>query len=297
MIQDIFPKHLDNQYKAAVPENDDVIFLFENAGLLVKNNEKECLYPDYKKFAESVYKSTGKQAESIYDFIYLLSIDKEKFFLAMPKEDNFIKDSAAYGMLNEGYGFTAINMFRQAKPKYKAFAAITAYHLYMWYRNNKFCGRCGQRLVHDTKERMLKCPECNNEIYPRISPAVIVAVTNKNKLLLTKYARGIYKNYALVAGFAEIGETLEETVKREVMEEVGVKVKNIRYYKSQPWALSGSLLSGFFCELDGDDTIHLQEDELSVGKWFKADDIDTIDDGISLTREMINKFVSDTLGN
>ena len=93
--------------------------------------------------------------------------------------------------------------------------------------------------------------------------------------------------------FTEIGETTEETVSREVMEEVGVKVKNITYYKSQPWGLSGSQLLGYFCELDGDDTITLEEDELSVGTWVKADDIDVIDDHISLTREMIEKFRSE----
>ena len=145
-------------------------------------------------------------------------------------------------------------------------------------------------MVHDKKERMVRCMCCNNMVFPKICPAVIIGVTDGDRILLTKYAGRTYKNYALVAGFTEIGETLEQTVEREVMEEVGLHVKNIRYYKSQPWALSGSLLAGFFCELDGDDTISLQEDELSVGKWAYADDLELEDDGISLTREMILKF-------
>ena len=140
------------------------------------------------------------------------------------------------------------------------------------------------------KLRMLKCPDCGNMIFPKICPAVIVVVTDKDRILLTKYVGRTYKNYALIAGYTEIGETAEETVEREVMEEVGLKVKNIKYYKSQPWALSGSLLTGFFCELDGDDNIKLDEDELAVGTWVKASDIDFEDDGISLTREMILKF-------
>jgi NAD+ diphosphatase len=97
----------------------------------------------------------------------------------------------------------------------------------------------------------MQCTECHNIVYPRISPAVIVAVMDGNRILMTKYAGRVFKKYALIAGYAEIGETLEETVRREVMEEVGLKVKNIRYYKSQPWAFDDSLLSGFFCELDG----------------------------------------------
>ena len=88
------------------------------------------------------------------------------------------------------------------------------------------------------KERMMRCPRCGQMEYPEICPAVIIAVTDKNRLLLSKYAGRTYKRYALLAGFTEIGETLEETVKREVMEEVGLKVTNIRYYKSQPWSFS-----------------------------------------------------------
>jgi NAD+ diphosphatase len=94
----------------------------------------------------------------------------------------------------------------------------------------------------------------------------------------------------LVAGFAEIGETIEQTVEREVMEEVGLKVKNITYYKSQPWAYSNSLLFGFFAEVDGNTDITLEEAELSEGRWFHRSEIDLVEDGVSLTREMIVKF-------
>ena len=94
----------------------------------------------------------------------------------------------------------------------------------------------------------------------------------------------------MIAGFTEIGENAEQTVAREVMEEVGLKVKNIRYYKSQPWAFSGSLLMGFFAELDGDDVITLDTNELSEAGWFSRDEIDLEDDHLSLTREMIMLF-------
>ena len=137
---------------------------------------------------------------------------------------------------------------------------------------------------------MMRCPSCNVTHYPKISPAVIVAVTNGDKLLMTKYAGRSYKNYALIAGFAEIGETIEETVKREVMEEAGLKVKNIRYYKSQPWSFTDTLLLGFWCEVDGDDTITMDEEELSVAEWIGRDEITMEYDGISLTNEMIMWF-------
>ena len=110
-------------------------------------------------------------------------------------------------------------------------------------------------------------------VFPKIAPAVIVGVTHGDKILMTKYAGREYKRYALIAGFTEIGETAEETVKREVMEEVGLAVKNIRYYKSQPWAFSDTEMIGFFAELDGDDKIRLQEDELSEAGWYTREEI------------------------
>mgnify|MGYP000665301821 FL=1 len=126
--------------------------------------------------------------------------------------------------------------------------------------------------------------------YPKLSPAVIVAVRNGEKLLLSKYAGREFTNYALIAGFAEIGEPIEDTVRREVMEEVGLKVKNLRFYKSQPWSFTDTLLFGFFCDLDGDDTICLDEEELSLAVWMERSQIPVDEYEISLTREMMTLF-------
>lgn len=111
-----------------------------------------------------------------------------------------------------------------------------------------------------------------------------------NRILMSKYAGRAYKKYALLAGFTEIGETVEETVAREVMEEVGLKVRNIRYYKSQPWAFSDTLLMGFYCDLDGSDKITLDRDELSLAEWFEREEIPVEPSRDSLTNEMIMKF-------
>ena len=129
--------------------------------------------------------------------------------------------------------------------------------------------------------------------FPRINPAVIVAVTNGDKLLLTKYRDREYKKYALVAGFTEIGESFEDTVRREVFEETGLKVKNIKYYKSQPWALADNILAGYFCEVDGDTDIIMDKEELSVAEWVSREDIPLIIEELSLTNEMIQKFKVD----
>ena len=301
MIQDIYPSRLNNQYTAYSPVDEDIVFFFQGSSLLAKYEDEETLvYPQYKEFVKGITLQENKDSVDNYTFIYLLSVDDTRYFLAEKKGEllkgQYIGEMAdasihkEYAAVVEGFDFVGVNSFRKAKPKATAFAAITAYHIYGWYRDNHFCGRCGGHTVHDSKERMVRCTSCGNMIFPKICPAGIVAVTDNDRILLTKYAGRMYRNYALRAGFNEAGETLEQTVEREVMEEVGLKVKNIRYYKSQPWGLSGSLLSGFFCELDGDDKITLQEDELSLGTWVKADELDLEDDGISLTREMIIKF-------
>ena len=107
---------------------------------------------------------------------------------------------------------------------------------------------------------------------------------------MTKYRGRAFKRYALVAGFNEIGEPIEDTVRREVFEETGLRVRNLRFYKSQPWVLTDSLLMGFYCDLDGSDAVTIQEDELSVAEWFPRQALPTDHSGISLTGEMIERF-------
>ena len=119
-----------------------------------------------------------------------------------------------------------------------------------------------------------------------------LAVVDKEKerLLLTRYAGRRGGNYALIAGFSEVGETLEETARREVMEEVGLKIRNLHYYASQPWSFSDTLLAGFYAELDGSDEIQLEREELSEGVWLSRDEIPVQDTSISLTGTMIERF-------
>ena len=274
MIQDITAVY-HNEYKEQSPSVGDYIMFVNGRNVLVKKDSEEIEFLCYERLEMTEM-----------SFQYLFAIDTEagrkKFFLG---EAAKLPES----VLNE-YSYEQQNIFRVKQPKELAFAGMTACQLANWYQATRFCGTCGSSLVHDKKERMMRCPNCNAMYYPKISPAVIVAVTNGDKLLMTKYAGRSYKKYALVAGFAEIGETIEETVKREVMEEAGLKVKNIRYYKSQPWSFTDTLLLGFWCEVDGDDHITMDEEELSVAEWLDREEIPTEYDGISLTNEMIMRF-------
>jgi NAD+ diphosphatase len=208
----------------------------------------------------------------------------------MNGENYFLWTDAAPEQLDGGFAYEPVRMLRQLKSKEICYAVMTGWHLYNWYRSNRLCGCCGTPTEHDTKERMLRCPSCGNLIFPRISPAVIVAVTDGDRLLLSKYAGRAYTRYALLAGYTEIGETIEQTVHREVLEEVGLKVKNLRYYKSQPWGVDGNVLMGFYCDLDGSDAIRIDEEELAMAGWYPRHALPAQDDGISLTREMIRVF-------
>ena len=136
------------------------------------------------------------------------------------------------------------------------------------------------------------CPDCHAEVFPRINPAVIAAVHDGDRLLMTKYAGRPVSWFVLVAGFVEIGETAEDTVRREVMEETGIKVKNIRYFGSQPWGVPGNLTLGFTAELDGSDKITLDTGELAEGRWFHREEVPVPDDDVSITAAMIRAFVN-----
>ena len=148
------------------------------------------------------------------------------------------------------------------------------------------------------KERAMVCPACGQTEYPKISPAIIVAVIDreKKKLLMSRYAHGSYRRYALIAGFVEVGETFEDCVRREVMEEVGLKVKNIRYYKSQPWAFSDTEMVGFTADLDGEAEIRLEEEELAEAGWFSREEIVEYPPYISVGHEMMKAFKDGKFG-
>lgn len=273
MIQELYPYKLDNQYRNAVPKAGDRIISIRDHRMLIKEREDGTI--DFPKIEE-----VGVRFQENGVSRYLFSVDETQFFLF-------------HNLELEGYEYRTVGYLRGKAPKHLVYAGMVGWQLAGWYETHQFCGRCGQELVHDEKERMMKCPICGHMEYPKICPCVIVGVIHEDKILVTKYRDRKTNYYALVAGFAEVGETIEETVHREVMEETGVKVKNLRYYKCQPWPFSESLLFGFFCELDGSDEITMEEDELSVAKWISRDELDVTCNDFALTNEMLAVFKDD----
>ncbi len=266
MINDIFPQKLDNAYKNEKPTADSVVCCFDSDGkMLMRLNDGEIEFPRY-----------GAECEPV---VYLFSEGGKNYFLATSAPKDFVGE------------YLSVRKLRSlgARPKDAVFCALTANHLYIWYKNNRFCGRCGKLMRHDGRERMLRC-ECGNTVFPKIMPAIVVALRRGDKILLTKYASAKdTTSYALVAGFVEIGESAEDTVRREVKEETGLTVKNLRYYKSQPWGLVGNLMLGYIADVEDGDVV-LADGELDFAGWFGRDEVPLDDDDYSLTRELIGLF-------
>lgn len=282
MIHKIEPRKYDPAFRTQAPTENDYLLIFDDETVyLPKNKEGEPIIPTFAQ----VYRLIGgkhSMARLFLEAEYLFSVDRTAFY----------RKSVNDGPLNlrGRQDFYAPNVFRSFRPDYMAFAGITACQINRFRLDRRYCGRCGALCGPSGTERAMICPECGQIEYPKISPAVITAIIDGDRILLTRYAGGSYRNWALVAGFVEVGETFKGAVRREVMEEVGLKVKNITYYKSQPWSFSDSAMIGFFAQLDGDDTVRLQEDELSTAKWFTRDCIPDFPSDISVGQEMIRYF-------
>lgn len=156
-------------------------------------------------------------------------------------------------------------------PAFQATAFAQARALLHWHANNRHCGRCGQAVAFKRGGWEGRCSGCNTVHYPRTDPAIIVAVTDGERLLLGRQASWPEKRYSTLAGFVEPGESLEQAVAREVLEESGVHVRSARYLASQPWPFPGSLMLGFIADAEPDEPV--VGDELEDARWFTRDDI------------------------
>ncbi len=276
MLQDLYPHIYHNEISWKQPEPEDYALIFtpdRTVYCCVQNGE--LTLPRIRDIG------TFDAAAAQYAFC----IDRTAYYLV-----------GAHPEAAEPFSYLPSAQLRAmtAHTSTALFAAAAGESLFRWYSSQQFCGRCGRRMEKSTVERAMVCPACGNTVYPKICPAVIAAVHDGDRLLLTRYRGRAFKKYALIAGFNEIGESIEDTVRREVLEEAGVHVKNLRFYKSQPWVFTDTLLMGFFCELDGSDKITMQESELSEAGWFHRSTLPEDYSHISLTGEMIDQF---RLGN
>jgi NAD+ diphosphatase len=159
-----------------------------------------------------------------------------------------------------------------------------------WHREHRFCGKCGTPMENRKTELARICPACGFVSFPRLSPAVIMSVIKKNHILLARSPRFPPGMYSTLAGFVEPGETLEEAVKREVREEVDIRLGNIRYIASQPWPFPHSIMIGFTAEYAGGE-IAVDGDEIEDAGWFSVENLPTLPSKVSIARLLIDRFV------
>ena len=165
-----------------------------------------------------------------------------------------------------------------------------ANQLIHWNREHQFCGKCGHVTEDSRMERAIICPQCGLVNYPRVSPAIIIAVIKEDQILLARNKRFKSKFYSVLAGFVEPGETLEECARREIFEEVGLGVKKIHYFGSQPWPFPNSLMVAFTAEYDGG-KIRVDNSEIIEAGWFTADKLPPVPPRLSIARKLIDWFV------
>ena len=283
MIQDIAPWRFRIEFEPRTPDDGDFICDFSADGLLLRQGES-LSFPTLKEW-KALHGEDGGPS-----LIYAFRLEHEdgsgremRFFLTLP-------GTGASPAAPEGWERLPARALWGYGWGWPAFAGITAFHLYNWYESRRFCGRCATPLRPGEKERSLVCPQCGIVEYPAIPPSVLVAVRDGERLLLTRYNRPGTPRYVLVAGYVEAGETAEQTAAREVMEETGVRIRNLRYFGSQPWGLSGTLSLAFTAELDGPDDITCDEEELAEARWMERGEIPPVPNEESITMKIIASF-------
>ncbi|MGE5284784.1 MAG: NAD(+) diphosphatase [Actinomycetota bacterium] len=194
----------------------------------------------------------------------------------------------------EGTSFQALRPLLRVLPEEIFSLAGRAYQVMDWDRTHQYCGKCGGRTDPLEGERGRSCPACGLHFFPRVTPAIIVAVVRDGKILLAQSTRFPAAFYSVLAGFVEPGETFEECVRREIREEVGIEVESLRYFGSQPWPFPHSLMVGFTASFAGGDLV-LEEKEIVRAGWFGPEEVRRlrIPHHGTIARRMIDRFLAD----
>ena len=263
MLHDIAPHKLNNEWYPHDAKSHDLTLYFSREGVCMKDGHFP-VREDYPKEAR---------------LTYLFDYDGGHVFLS----DKPAKDAE----------LLPLNQIRNLSQP-EAFMGGTAQHLWSWYDKTRYCGHCGSPMHHSTHERAMVCEACGNTVYPRISPAVIVLIHDGGENIML--ARGVNFRggfYSCIAGYLEIGESLEQAVKREALEEVGLHLDDITYFGNQPWPFTDTQMVGFFAKADPAEPIRIQKNELADARWFHVSELPQTPQSIAIASAMIAKWKSE----
>jgi NAD+ diphosphatase len=212
---------------------------------------------------------------------YLGKLDGRDCYAVELPEGSVAPSGMAFEGLRKVYGRLDEGLF---------WVAARAVQIVDWDRTHQFCSRCGASLITKTTERAKECSQCGLLHFPRLAPAIIVLIERGNQLLLARSRYFPPKMYSVLAGFVEPAESLEEAVVREIKEEVGIEITDIRYFGSQPWPFPHSLMIAFTAKYAGGE-ISLEDSEIEEAGWFTADTLPLIPEKISIARKLIDWFL------
>ena len=252
---------------------DALWFVFQKGRLLVSSDPARGVLPEVRDIG---WYGFGERSRH-----YLGELDGKPVFVLAAEEADPAPDDYYFEELRRLMGMLDSDMFRLAGR---------ALQILEWERSHRFCGRCGSRTELHAAERAVVCPACAFSQYPRINPCVIMLVTRGEELLLARSARFSIPMYSSLAGFIEAGETAEETLHREVFEEVGLRVKNPVYFGSQSWPFPSNLMLGFHCEYESGDIV-MQEDEIVDAQFFHHSQLPMVPPPGSIAHALIHSFV------
>ncbi|HOT75480.1 MAG TPA: NAD(+) diphosphatase [Candidatus Wallbacteria bacterium] len=262
----------------AEAEEDSFILIFNAGGLLVKKNENGLILANYKEIRAGLESFKSSAAS------HFLGREKGASYYCFQADGDFKIQGAEFEFRDLR---SLINCFDETQLRFACLAAQVLY----WDKTTKFCGECGALTRHSPSERAKICTGCARVFYPAVTPAIIVAVMNEGRILLAhnkSFAEGVY---SLIAGFVEPGESLEDCVMREVFEETGIAVSDVKYFKSQPWPFPSSMMIGFTASYksgnirpDGEEIIH--------AAWFGREELPKLPRPGSLSRNIIDIVMS-----
>lgn len=248
-------------------------FAFKENLLLIQEKNGKATIPSFFTIEDTGWPVLRKQYLGTWQLkhCYVVEIPADAI---LPSGFKWIGLRQAYGLLSESF-FSL---------------AGEAIQILDWDRTHQFCGRCGSHTITSAREYSRKCPNCGLSNYPRISPAIIVLIEDNGKILLSRSPHFPPGMYSIQAGFVEPGESLEEAVYREIMEEVGVKLKKVRYFGSQPWPFPNSLMIGFTAQYAGGE-LTIDKTEIEDAGWYTADTMPQIPPRLSIARKLIDWYL------